>query len=295
MRQLPLGVIIAETQSRKLLFTNQRAQELLGAGASERSIAGPHAELIHLALAGESTSDREIDVIRADGSRGLVSLSAEPVRDADGEIVAAVATLFDLTEHRQREEALAFLAEASVVLAETLDLQQTLTDLVELAVPRLADWCTIDMLDHGEIRNVGVAHADPDMARLARRLHARRPAARTGLERRLGGARERALAADQRRAAPGSPGRRPRRGAADAGARARRALVDRRPARRTRPRLRRAHARDRPTPGGASPSRIWRSPRISRAAPRSRSRTRGSTAPSTTSRTRCSRASSRRR
>ena len=114
-------------------------------------------------------------MIRADGSRGLVSLSAEPVRDAGGEIVAAVATLFDLTEHRQREDALAFLAEASVVLTESLDLQHTLTELVELAVPRLADWCTIDMLDHGEIRNVGVAHADPDTARLARRLHARRP------------------------------------------------------------------------------------------------------------------------
>ena len=40
VRQLPLGVIIAESSSRKLLFTNQRAQELLGHGASERSIAG---------------------------------------------------------------------------------------------------------------------------------------------------------------------------------------------------------------------------------------------------------------
>ena len=175
MRQLPLGVIIAETSSRKLLFTNERAQALLGTGASERSIAGPHAELIHLALGGESASDVEIDVIRADGTRGLVSLSAEPVRAADGEIVAAVATLFDMTEHRRREEALAFLAEASVVLTETLDLQHTLSELVELAVPRLADWCSIDMLDHGEIRTMGVAHADPEMARLARRLHARRP------------------------------------------------------------------------------------------------------------------------
>ena len=175
VRQLPLGVIIAETSSRKLLFANQRAQELLGHGASERSIAGPHAELIHRALAGESTSGSEIAVVRADGSHGIVSLSAEPVRDAGGEIVAAVATLFDLTEHRQREDALAFLAEASVVLTGSLDLQQTLTELVELAVPRLADWCTIDMLDHGEIRNVGVAHSNPETARLARRLHARRP------------------------------------------------------------------------------------------------------------------------
>ena len=175
VRQLPLGVIIAESSSRKLLFTNQRAQELLGHGASERSIAGPHAELVHRALEGESSADHEIEVVRADGSRGIVSLSAEPVRDAGGQIVAAVATLFDLTEHRQREEALAFLAEASIVLTETLDVQHTLEELVELAVPRLADWCTIDILERGEIRTVGVAHADPETARLARRLHARRP------------------------------------------------------------------------------------------------------------------------
>jgi PAS domain S-box-containing protein len=175
VRQLPLGVIIAESSSRKLLFTNQRAQELLGHGASERSIAGPHAELVHRALEGESTSGSEIDVTRADGSPGIVSLSAEPVRDSGGEIVAAVATLFDLTDHRRREEALAFLAEASGVLSETLDLQDTLAELVELAVPRLADWCTIDMLERGEIRTVGVAHADPETARLARRVHERRP------------------------------------------------------------------------------------------------------------------------
>jgi PAS domain S-box-containing protein len=175
VRQLPLGVIIAETSSRKLLFTNQRAQDLLGHGASDRSIAGPHAELVHMALAGESTTANEIEVVRADGSRGIVSLSAEPVRDAGGEIVAAVATLFDLTEHRQREEALAFLAQASVVLSQTLDLQHTLSELVELAVPQLADWCTIDMLERGEIRTVGVAHSNPETARLARRLHARRP------------------------------------------------------------------------------------------------------------------------
>ena len=110
VRQLPLGVIIAETSSRRQLFANQSAQELLGHGASERSISGPHAELIHRALAGESTTGSEIAVVRADGSHGIVSLSAEPVRDAGGEIVAAVATLFDLTEHRQREEALSFLA-----------------------------------------------------------------------------------------------------------------------------------------------------------------------------------------
>ena len=244
MRQLPLGVIIAETSSRKLLFTNERAQALLGTGASERSIAGPHAELIHLALGGESASDVEIDVIRADGTRGLVSLSAEPVRAPDGEIVAAVATLFDMTEHRRREEALAFLAEASVVLTETLDLQHTLSELVELAVPRLADWCSIDMLDHGEIRTMGVAHADPETARLARRLHARRPVrkqASSGVSAALSTGRSQLIqdvpawladAGDRRR------------GAGHDVAHPRRPLLHRRAARGPRARFRRADARD---------------------------------------------------
>ena len=295
MRQLPLGVIIAETSSRKLLFTNQRAQELLGTGASERSIAGPHAELIHRALAASRRPTVEIDVIRADGTRGLVSLSAEPVRDAGGEIVAAVATLFDLTEHRQREEALAFLAEASVVLTETLDLQHTLTELVELAVPRLADWCTIDMLDHGEIRTMGVAHADPDTARLARRLHARRPVraqASSGVSAALATGRSQLIEdVPAWLAAQETPDEELDTMARVLGVRssivaplaghgrvfgALTLAIDR-----VRAALHRAGSR--------------RSRRISRAARRSRSRTRASTAPSTTSRTPCSRASCRAR
>ena len=147
------------------------------------------------------------------------------------------------------------------------------------------------MLDHGEIRNVGVAHADPDTARLARRVHERQARARAGLERRLGRARDGPLPADPRTSPAGSPQQAtPDEELADDGARARRALVDRRAARGPRTGVRRAHARDRPTPAGASPSRTSRSPRISRGAPRSRSTTPGSTASSTTSRTPCSRA-----
>ena len=180
--------------------------------------------------------------------------------------------------------------EASVVLTETLDLQHTLSELVELAVPRLADWCTIDMLERGEIRNVGVAHSDPETARLARRLHARRPVraqASSGVSAALSTGRSQLI--------PDVPAWLAEQETPDEElltlvARARRALLDRRPARGSRARVRRPHAGDRRNPGGSSRNRIWRSPRISRAAPRSRSRTRASTAPSTTSRTRCSRA-----
>lgn len=41
----------------------------------------------------------------------------------------------------------AFLADASAVLASTLDYRGTLEAVAHVAVPRLADWCAVDMLD----------------------------------------------------------------------------------------------------------------------------------------------------
>jgi serine phosphatase RsbU (regulator of sigma subunit) len=70
------------------------------------------------------------------------------------------------------QERLAFLAEASSVLASyALDLETTLARVVELAVPRLADWCAIHLVDERDrARPVAVAHVDPAKADLARCL-----------------------------------------------------------------------------------------------------------------------------
>jgi len=60
---------------------------------------------------------------------------------------------------RQR---LAFLAEASRVLASSLDYETTLERVAQLAVPTLADWCFVDVADEdGSIRRLAVAHVDP--------------------------------------------------------------------------------------------------------------------------------------
>jgi len=60
---------------------------------------------------------------------------------------------------RQRQT---MLAEASVELAASLDVQTTLETLARLVVPHLADWCVIDMLeDDGSIQTAVVAHTDP--------------------------------------------------------------------------------------------------------------------------------------
>ncbi len=73
-------------------------------------------------------------------------------------------------------ERLAFLAEASEVLAVSLDPSETLEELANLAVPRLADWCSIDMVDDdGGIELVALAHVNPAKVEMARELRRRYP------------------------------------------------------------------------------------------------------------------------
>jgi len=79
-----------------------------------------------------------------------------------------------LAEETQRR--LAFLTHAGEVLGRSLDWQTTLDTTVSQAVPFLADWCAIDVIDDvGEVRCVAAAHRDESMVSLVRRLHDSRP------------------------------------------------------------------------------------------------------------------------
>lgn len=56
----------------------------------------------------------------------------------------------------------AFLADASTILASSLDYETTLKNVAALAVPRLADWCAIHLADaRGEISFLTIVHSDP--------------------------------------------------------------------------------------------------------------------------------------
>jgi signal transduction histidine kinase/CHASE3 domain sensor protein len=71
---------------------------------------------------------------------------------------------------------LALLAEASELLGSSLDYRQTLARLAAFAVPRLADWCSIDMADDdGRLERIAVAHQDPAKVRWAQELAERFP------------------------------------------------------------------------------------------------------------------------
>ena len=71
---------------------------------------------------------------------------------------------------------MSFLAEASELLSSSLEYDKTLARLARLAVPRLADWCAIDMVgENGEIERLAVAHQDPEKVSWAYELQERYP------------------------------------------------------------------------------------------------------------------------
>src|SRR5262249_49472431 len=54
-----------------------------------------------------------------------------------------------------------YLSEAAGVLASSLDYKATLQTVVRLAVPRIADWSAVHLVEDQHIHTAEVAHADP--------------------------------------------------------------------------------------------------------------------------------------
>ena len=80
----------------------------------------------------------------------------------------------DITDRRRQQDASSFLAEASRLLGSSTDHRQTLLNLAHAAVPRLGDWCAIDLLDDPDstlvppaMTRVSLVHEDPKKLELA--------------------------------------------------------------------------------------------------------------------------------
>ena len=185
--------VTAQAPDGSLVYANEAAVRLLGFGSAEALLAAPLSELLNRyeiltpegapfpiarmpgrrALAGEQP-EPEIVRFRMRGEplpRRWARIKARPVLDDDGRPRLAINLVEDITELKEAEESQRFLAEASRVLAGSLDYEQTLKSAAQLAVPDIADWCGIDLLgDDGEVHHVAVAHADPEKLALAERL-----------------------------------------------------------------------------------------------------------------------------
>ncbi|TMC16214.1 MAG: PAS domain S-box protein [Chloroflexi bacterium] len=109
--------------------------------------------------------------IHKDGSlRWLESTITNHLHDPH--IQAFVANFRDISERKQAEERQHILDQVSNLVVSSLDQQITLTEIAQLLVPSLADYCRIAILDEQhEIQEIAVNHTDPDKVALVQALY----------------------------------------------------------------------------------------------------------------------------
>lgn len=103
-----------------------------------------------------------------------------PLHDEHGHVSRWVGSATDFDDRKRAEEHMRFLAEASAVLGSSLSYQDTLKSVARLAVPRLADWCSIHLVgidgdNPGTPHQLVVAHRDPEKVRFAELLDEKYP------------------------------------------------------------------------------------------------------------------------
>ncbi|MGA9521324.1 MAG: PAS domain S-box protein, partial [Myxococcaceae bacterium] len=177
-----------------------RASEIIGQHFSrfypeeERARGKPEAGLRIAAF--EGRYEDEGWRLRKDGSGFWASVVITAIHDRFGQLIGFAKITRDLTERVKAEEharqlareeearreaqaselRLGFLAQASKALSESLDYETTLNTVTRLAVPRVADWCCVRLLQGDELKLIALGHPDPEKAEYAREMIRRFPA-----------------------------------------------------------------------------------------------------------------------
>src|SRR3954447_22857686 len=179
------GVADAVTVQRhdgELVYANDAAARSLGFSSSEEMTGGSPAAFLEryelfdedggefpldrlpgrLALRGENPEPAIVRYREIDSGIDMWSLiKATTIRDRDGAPLLAVNVIEDVTEQREREQQLRFLADAGRIFGGSLDWEIAFPELARLVATTLADWCVIEVLDdHGSPRVAAFAHRD---------------------------------------------------------------------------------------------------------------------------------------
>ena len=189
--------ITAQSTNGQLIYANDTAAHIIGYANADELINAPLNRITsmfeifdeagaamsldqlpgRLALRGEVSSPMTIrfKVLKTGEERWSV-VKAQAVMNEMGQVMMAVNIFHDITDLKRTELEQRLLAETSQVLAKDLDYKTRLTNLAKLLVPRLADWCAIDIVDENqEIQRVAVAHTDPKMIEWAYEINRRYP------------------------------------------------------------------------------------------------------------------------
>jgi PAS domain S-box-containing protein len=114
-------------------------------------------------------------LIRRDGSEVAIDDSAAPIRGSGDALEGVVLVFRDVANLRREQIRTEFLARATAELNSSLDYTTTLANIAKLAVPTIADWAAVDVVEHGERRRLAVAHVDHEKIEFVREIEARYP------------------------------------------------------------------------------------------------------------------------
>ena len=191
------GVVAIDANGR-FVFANDAAARLVGFPSAEALMAAERGDIFarwnvfdendapmavaqlpaSRALAGER-SERELHLRSRAGLADVwLHFAATPVARDDGHIGLIACVFRDVTDSRRLVDGQRFLAEASAVLGSSLDYTATLRAVARLSVPRLADWCAVDMKSAAGFDRLAVAHVDPKKVELAVEIERRWPTPR---------------------------------------------------------------------------------------------------------------------
>ena len=192
--------IIGKRLDGTILSWNAGAGRLYGYSAEE--VVGKHISLLAVPdtddieniltqlKGGERIHHYETVRVKKSGERVDVALTISPIKDQTGAITAASTIARDISDRKRAEAERArllaateaseqrarFLAEASTVLASSLDYEATLRSVARLAVPQLADWCVVQVSEDGyRLKQLAVMHSDPARTAQAEELGRRFP------------------------------------------------------------------------------------------------------------------------
>jgi PAS domain S-box-containing protein len=190
--------ILVQGRDGRIVVANDTAAQMCGFSTAAELMATPiSAVLGRFKIFGEDGKPFPLDQLparralqgedRAEAvllSRGKASepdrwsiTRATPLRGPDGEVLYAISIFEDITDRRRVLERLRFLSEAGELLGSSLDYEKTLAALARLAVPKIADWCTVDVFDdRSQVRRLAAAHVDPAKVKWAAELNERYPA-----------------------------------------------------------------------------------------------------------------------
>ncbi len=192
LANLAEAITVVDNRGRTI-FANQAAADLLGFPTPEELIhSRPGTVMPNFIVLDEHGRELDLEcmparrlfrgeqvepllvrnIVRATGEERWLIVRSSPIRDPETERIDYVVNVFEnITEVKHAQLAERFMAEASRVLASSMDYGETLQRVARLAVPQLADWCAVDLLDErGKIERVAVHHADPRQLELAERL-----------------------------------------------------------------------------------------------------------------------------